>query len=110
MDPKLRYLIRQMINKNKNIHLKYKNAVQRLNSLELNLSSGRNTKRKTAFPLVVGPNGDEFMIRSMDTNTLFVHDEGDFYPSHVYEISTSKKHKLVKDTFDMFSVKSADLD
>lgn len=44
----------------------------------------------------------------MDTNSIFVHDEGDFYPSHVFNIGTSKQNKLFIDTYDMFSIKSSD--
>jgi len=109
MDRNLKVMIKRCINRTKGLHLKYKHIVLRLKNLELNLAKGFNSKHKIDFPKVVGPNGDEFMIRAMDTQSIFIHDEGEFYPSHIFNIGSKRQHKLVNDTFEMFSVKSSDI-
>jgi len=108
MDKNLKVMIKRSINRTKGLHLKYKHIVLRLKNLELNLAKGLNSKDKINFPKVVGPNGDEFMIRAMDSQSIFVHDEGEFYPSHIFNIGSQRQHKLVNNTFDMFSIKSSD--
>lgn len=108
MDKNLKVVIKRCINRTKGLHLKYKHIVLRLKNLEVNFTKGFNSKDKVNFPKVVGPNGDEFMIRTMDSKLMFIHDEGEFYPSHVFDIENKKQHKVITDTYDMFSIKSSD--
>jgi len=110
MENNLKITIKRCINRTKGLHLKYKHIVLRLKNLEKNFTKGFNSKEKVNFPKVVGPNGDEFMIRTMDTKSMFIHDEGDFYPSHIFNIETKKQHKLIVDSYNMFSIKTADIE
>jgi len=109
MDKNLKVMIKRCINRTKGLHLKYKYIVLRLKTLEANLAKGTNSKDKINFPKVVGPNGDLYMIRSMDSQSIFIHDEGEFYPSQIFNIETKTQHKLINDTYDMFSIKSSDV-
>jgi len=110
MESELKTVIKRSINRTKGLHLKYKHTVLRLNNLKRNLEGGFCAKAKVNFPKVVGANGDEYMIRNLRCNSLFVHDEGEFYPSHIFDFESMAQKRLNIDTYNMFSVSSSDIE